>query len=463
MDREDVDGDAGRCHVVAMPYPGRGHINPMMNLCRLLASRGLLVTFVVTEEWLGLLTSASPPLPPNLRLRPIPNVIPSEVGRGKDFNGFLEAVFTKMEAPFERLLDLLDPPAAGIVADTYLPWMVAVGRRRGIPVYSLFTMAAAFFSVLYHFDRLRDIGDRLVGPTEEAEEPLDLYAPGLTSLKFADIHSLFSMEKPRKRALESLSWARKAQCVLLSSFYELEARVIDALRAELPCPVYPVGPTIPYIMLQEKPCKQLQPYSSSMDCFVWLDSQPKNSVLYVSLGSFLSVSGPQMDEMALGLRASGSRFLWVARDNSSRMQEMIGGMGLVVPWCDQLRVLCHTSVGGFLTHCGWNSTLEGMFAGVPMLTYPIFWDQQVDSRLIVDEWKVGLSVKEEAEREDFVGREEIAEIVKRLMDSDGTESKEMRRRAMELREASRRAIKEGGSSYANLGSFVRDLMQGHNC
>ncbi|XP_008788547.2 UDP-glycosyltransferase 87A1-like isoform X1 [Phoenix dactylifera] len=452
----DASGASTCCHVVAMPYPGRGHINPMMALCRPLAARGVAVTFVVTEEWLGLLQS-SPAPPPGVRLRTIPNVIPSEKGRAADFNGFLEAVYTKMEDPVEQLLDRLEPPVTAIVADTYLPWAVALGNRRNIPVISLFTMSASFFSVLYHFDRLPVAGDRpLLVDESDADEPLEQFFPCLASVRLADFRTVRSVLTLRQ-ALEAFSWVRKAQCVLFTSFYEIEACVIDALRAELSCPVYPVGPSIPYMTLEEKPKERILLNGSGKDYFDWLDSQPKSSVLYVSLGSFLSVSSSQMDEIAMGLRSSETRFLWVARGDSSQVQEMSGVMGLVVPWCDQLKVLCHPSVGGFLTHCGWNSTLEGMFTGVPMLTFPISWDQPPNSRLIVDEWKVGLSLKEMVRKDEVVGREEIAKTIKRFME-DTVENREMRRRAAELREASHRAIQDGGSSWTNFNSFVRDLL-----
>lgn len=142
-------------HVAAVPYPGRGHVNAMMNLCRRLhlSSPHLLISFIVTDEWLSLLSSDPPP-PPNVRLVTIPNCIPSEIGRARDFNGFLRAVYTDMEGPFEGVFDELRPPADAIVADTYLPWAVAVGSRRRIPVWSLFPMSATFFSVLYHSDRV---------------------------------------------------------------------------------------------------------------------------------------------------------------------------------------------------------------------------------------------------------------------------------------------------------------------
>ncbi|KAF8397208.1 hypothetical protein HHK36_016116 [Tetracentron sinense] len=459
MDSTRADRISGRihgCHVVAMPYPGRGHINPMMNVCKLLASRlpHILITFVVTEEWLGFIRSD--PTPPNIRLRSIPNVIPSELVRGADFPGFLEATMTKMEDPFERLLDRLEAPVTAIVADTYLLWVPAVGNRRNIPVASLWPMSPSVFSVFYHFDLLVQNQHFPVDLLDKGDGRVD-YIPGISSTCLTDLPSvLLYGGQLLNRVLEAFSCIRKVQCLLLTSFYELDTHVIDSLRAILPFTVYPLGPAIPYSSLGEAP--SIVTGHNVLDYFKWLDSQPRRSVLYVSLGSFLSVSSSQMDEIAAGLRSSGVPYLWVGRGETSRLQEACGEMGLVVPWCDQLRVLSHPSIGGFLTHCGWNSTLEGVFAGVPMLTFPIFMDQAPNSKLIVDDWKVGWRVKTVVGAETLVKREEIARIVKRFMDLEGDASKEMRSRTRELQETCQRAIGKGGSLETNLDAFIKDIL-----
>ena len=130
----------------------------MINLCKLLASRQpeILITFVVTEEWLGFI--GSEPKPDNIRFGTIPNVIPSELGRAKDFSGFVEAVATKTEAPFEELLDRFEYQVTAIVADNYLVWVPGFGNRRNIPVASLWTMSASVFSILHHFHLLEKNG-----------------------------------------------------------------------------------------------------------------------------------------------------------------------------------------------------------------------------------------------------------------------------------------------------------------
>nr|GEW77570.1 UDP-glycosyltransferase 87A1-like [Tanacetum cinerariifolium] len=138
----------------------------------------------------------------------------------------------------------------------------------------------------------------------------------------------------------------KANYVLISTIYELEAKVTDGLRVRLQIPVYTSGLNIPYS--QNKPSPSLH----EPDYLTWLDSKPPRTVLYVSLGSYLSVSSVEMDEIAAGLTQRGVNFLWVARGETSHIKEMYGEKGMVVEWCDQLKVLLHSSIGAFWTHCG---------------------------------------------------------------------------------------------------------------
>ncbi|KAM1341474.1 hypothetical protein ACFX2F_005920 [Malus domestica] len=443
------------CHVVAVPYPGRGHINPMMNLCKLLTSQktDILITFVVTEEWSGFIGSEV--TPDNIRLTTIPNVVPSELVRAADMYSFIEAIMTKMEAPFERLMDRLEPPPSLIVADTFLPWAVRVGNRRSIPAASFWPMPASFFSFFQHFHLLADNGHFPVDLLERGNERVD-YIPGVSSTRLADLPFISEIfPNILHHILEDFSWVPRAQYLLFPSIYELEPQVIDVLRSIFSLPIYTIGPLIPYIKSNDHP-------SSGINYLQWLDSQPFSSVLYISMGSFLSFSGAQMDEIAGGLRLSRVRFIWVARGETDRLKNACGDMGLVVPWCEQLRVLCHSSVGGFLTHCGWNSVREGVFAGVPFLTFPLRMDQGMVSKMIVEDWKVGWRLRKAEDKIDhLVTSEEIAVLAQKFMDLEDDEGREMRRRARELKQICHDAIEEGGSSQTNINAFIVDIFQGH--
>ncbi|XAR58877.1 hypothetical protein NMG60_11014445 [Bertholletia excelsa] len=436
-----------------MPYPGRGHINAMLNFCEILASKGehILISVVVTEEWLGLLGSDAEK-PTNCRFATIPNVLPSEIGRGADWLGFVEATLTKLEEPFVRLLDRLEPSPRVVVYDTYMPWVVGVGNRRNIPVASFWTMSASVFSVLFHFDLLVRNGHFPANLSERGNDIVTCI-PGLPATRISDLPTFYDGDghKHLPRALEAISCVSKAQYHLFTSTYELEAHVIDALKVTFPVPIYSIGLVIPYFRLGERE-------KISADYVEWLDSQPEASVLYISQGSFLSVSGAQMEEIIAGVRESGVRFFWVGRGEASLTRERCGDNGLVVPWCDQLKVLCHPSVGGIWSHCGWNSTKEAVFAGLPFLTYPIFWDQMPNSKTIVEDWKIGWRISRRAgEEQHMVKRDEIAALVKRLMDLGSEEGRLMRKRAKELGEECRRSISEGGSAETEIRAFLQQI------
>ncbi|KAL0369398.1 UNVERIFIED_CONTAM: UDP-glycosyltransferase 87A1 [Sesamum angustifolium] len=446
------------CHVVAVPYPGRGHVNPMMNLCKLLTNSkpDLLITFVVTEEWLGFIGSEEKP--PSIRFATIPNVLPSELVRASDMPTFVGATQTKMEEPFELLFDRLDAPVNFIIADTFLYWAVDVGNRRNIPVASVWPMPSSVFSVFYHFDLLEKNGHHPFELSERGEERVD-YIPGIPSIRLADTPSIAHMKDQRllRLALRIFPNLSKAQYLLISSISELEPQVIEALKQEFSFPVYTFGPAIPYFNLRKATSFLTSQNDHEHHYFEWLNSQPPCSVLYVSLGSFLSVSSAQMDEFADGLRESGIRFLWVARGEATRLQGRCGDVGRVVPWCEQLKVLCHSSVGGFWTHCGWNSTMEAIFAGVPIMAFPLTMDQTTIRKHVVEDWKIGWDAKRGLEAGKLLRSGEIAELVKKIMDLESVERKEMATRAKELQKVTLQAVSEGGSSKANLTSFLNDI------
>jgi hypothetical protein len=287
--------------------------------------------------------------------------------------------------------------------------------------------------------------------------------PGIASTQLEDLRTVLHENDPRgmETVFDGISKAPKAQYLLLNYVYELEPQAFDTLKAIFPFPVYPIGPATRYLEIEERSSKTVTEIGPD-DYLKWLDFQPEDSVLYISLGSFFALSDAQMDEFAAGLSSSGVRFLWVARDQASRLKESCGDMGLVVPWCDQLRVLCHPSVGGFWSHCGWNSTQEAVYAGVPMLAFPLFLDQVPNSRQIVEDWKTGWSVKRaEAGSEILVAKEAISELVQRFMDLESCEGNEIRKRAGELKHLCRQAIAKSGSSYTNLDAFICDFIEGH--
>ncbi|KAL9174536.1 hypothetical protein ABFS82_02G058500 [Erythranthe guttata] len=192
-----------------------------------------------------------------------------------------------------------------------------------------------------------------------------------------------------------------------------------------------------------------------MECLDWLDKKQNDAVLYINFGSITPLSPGQMVEFAWGLAQSNHHFLWIIRPDlvdgkgsvlPEGFLEETKGRGLLVGWCPQEKVLAHAAVGGFLTHCGWNSTVETISEGVPMVCWPFFAEQQTNCRYACKEWGIGVEI------EGDVTRGKVERMVKVMM--EGEEGVVMRKKAAEWKEKACAAAKPGGSSYRNLEKLI---------
>ncbi|KAJ7959885.1 UDP-glycosyltransferase [Quillaja saponaria] len=416
----------------------------------------------------GLVTSDPTLKPDNIQFATIPNIIPPELLEESDYAGFNQLVMTKMEPLFEELLDRLKPPVNAIIGDVELGWPTDVGIRRNIPVALSWTMSSSFFSMSYNLARFRQNKLSLLDFSGAGDEfAVDI--PGIPSAHLGRLRTVFDENDHKFLHLymDAILKVQKAQYLIFSSVHELEPECFNSLKAIFPFPVYTIGPSIPYLQLKHTKFTSTADHNNHDNHLQWLDSQPVGSVLYISFGSFLSISDTQMVEIAAALKITGIRYFWVAREKENWLKENFGDhneKGLIVPWCEQLKVLSHSSIGGFWSHCGWNSTLEALFAGVPILTFPLFLDQFPNSKQIVEDWKNGWEVKrtDELGNKMLVTKEEIAELVKRFMDFESTEGNEMRNRAKNLKDFCHSAIAKGGSSDSNLNAFMGSISSREN-
>ena len=197
----------------------------------------------------------------------------------------------------------------------------------------------------------------------------------------------------------------------------------------------------------------------------WLDQklEDKSSVLYVAFGSQAEISNEQLEEIAIGLEESMVSFLWVIRKDDwgvpEGFEERVIERGMVVrEWVDQREILMHEGVGGFVSHCGWNSVLESVCAGVPILAWPMMAEQHLNARMVEEEIKVGLRVETcDGRVRGFVRREGVRKTVRELM--EGERGKEARKKVKELAQLARKAVQEGGSSWSTLESLLRETCQ----
>ncbi|KAH7550524.1 hypothetical protein JRO89_XS13G0209100 [Xanthoceras sorbifolium] len=456
LQKEAAGKASNVCHLVVIPYPAKGHSNPMMNLCKRLAAKreDILITFV-TEDRLGYTTSGGD-YPTNMRFANIPNdILPSEESHNADTLSFGKAVMTKLGAPFEQILDTLQPPVTTILTDISLSWAVEAGNRRNIPVAALWIPVITEFAMHCHLNLFKE--KQFPTDLEEHADAIVDFIPGISPIRVADLPRFF-LKTGQSIALDG--WMlnlplSKIQYLVSTSIYELESQVFDFLRAKFSFPIYPFGPLIPYFEFNNNKT------TATPDYIEWLDSQPTSSVLYIAMGSIVSISSAQMDEMVAGFKSSGARFLWVGRGNTSRLKDGCGDQGMVVPWCDQLRVLSHPSVGGYLTHGGLSSILEASISGVPMLTFPIAGDQFPNCKLVVEDWKVGWRLRTVVGADKLITREAIAKTVQKFMDMNDRERKELTKTAKQLQETIKGAAAKGGSSDANLDAFLKDITHGH--
>lgn len=199
----------------------------------------------------------------------------------------------------------------------------------------------------------------------------------------------------------------------------------------------------------------------------WLDSKHNKSVIYVSFGSAVELEKEQMEELACALKLTNKYFLWVVRESEIHKlphnfvedhEDTAGDQkGLVVNWCSQLQVLAHKSIGCFVTHCGWNSTLEALSLGVPLVTMAQWSDQPTNAKYVEDVWKIGKRVRLMEEDNGICRREEIELCVNEVMDEEGEVSEEIRKNLRKWRELAKEAMADGGTSHANIIHFVQQL------
>jgi hydroquinone glucosyltransferase len=322
--------------------------------------------------------------------------------------------------------------------------------------------------VLSLYFHLPELDEMFSCEYRDLPEPVKL--PGCVPVHGSDFTDSVQDRKAEayKRSLHRVKQYSLADGIMVNSFMDLEPGAFEALKkgGEGKPPVYPIGPLIQ--------SGSNGGVDESDQCLRWLDKQPNRSVLYVSFGSGGTLSQEQLNELALGLEMSGQRFLWVVKSphekaanatyfNVHSMKdpfdflpkgflERTKEMGLVVPsWAPQNQVLSHGSTGGFLTHCGWNSTLESIVHVVPMIAWPLYAEQRMNAVLLADDLKVALRVK--VNDKGLVGHKDIANYARGLI--EGEEGKFLGNKMKEHKLVAEKALRKEGSSTKSLAEVAQ--------
>ncbi|XP_039132413.1 myricetin 3-O-rhamnoside 1,2-glucosyltransferase UGT709G2-like [Dioscorea cayenensis subsp. rotundata] len=471
-------------HVLIICFPGQGHVTPMLSLAKLLSFSGVFTTFVNTESIHRRLSSSSD-LTDRRRLRfrtvpdPLTGGVDEELGFSSKFINLQESMRSCSTEPYKKLLLTEEltgewPPVTCVIADGILFYAIEVAGEVGIPTLVFRTSS---LSSSWAYASLRTFMDQGIIPFPEKCD-MDEIVKGVEGmegiLRRRDLPGFMKMVKSTEdnyikiiNGINSLLINGKA--LIFNSFDALDPTLLPIMSSYYP-PIFTIGPlhllTKFFNISNEKEQEQeKEPGKNSCSsslrqedhaCMTWLDNQPDKSVVYVTFGTVAVMSLEQFTEFWHGLVNSGHRFLWAMREDmvkgkeemevTEELEEGTKERGCMVEWVPQEEVLAHRAVGCFLTHSGWNSTLEGMVAGVPMICFPYFSDQMVNSRFVSEVWRIGLDMK------DTCDRNTVERMVREAM--EGESALELRNSAARMADLARKSVEKNGTSCANFERLV---------
>nr|AXK92491.1 flavonoids UDP-glycosyltransferase [Siraitia grosvenorii] len=462
-----ISSDFPSSHVVFFPFMAKGHTIPLLHLVRLLRRRfrRLSVTIFATAAHRPFISQFLSDTSVSIIELSFPQDIPG-LPAGVESTETLPSLSlfpefcmaTKLMQPdFEKELQAL-PPVNFLVSDGFLWWTLESASKFGIPRIS--------FSGLSNFVGAISVAvmkDRLLAGVESDDELITVSSFPWVKVTRSDWDPVFLPEADptslhSRFLMASIQATINSYGSIVNSFYELEQVFCDYMKHGGARPkAWNLGP----LCLAQTPKEAPHNKPTWLE---WLDQKRSQGkpVLYVAFGSQADISAQQLNEIAIGLEESGVSFLWAKKGRESEVEEgfeeRVKERGMVArEWVDQWEVLRHESVKGFLSHCGWNSVVESVSCGVPILAWPIMADQALNARMVVEELKAGLRAVERCggSVKGFVEGKELQRLVRELM--EGEKGKEVRKKAAEISEMAKKAMEEDGSSWRNLEELVQQM------
>ncbi|RCV27235.1 hypothetical protein SETIT_5G308500v2 [Setaria italica] len=462
--------------VVLYPGLGVGHLTPMVELAKLFLQHGVAVTVALVEPPVkapdfSAAVARAAASNPSITFHVLPPLAADAPPAGSSSDDtpkhHVIQMFDHLGAMNAPLRDFLRslPAVDALVIDMFCADALDVAAELKLPAYFFYASGAGDLAVFLNMPSVR------ANMTMSLEEFRDsvLSLPGAPPFKASDLPAaILTDSEAAKAVLRMFQRMPESNGILINTFESLETRAARALRDGL-CvpyratpPVYCVGPLVSGGGEKEH------------ECIRWLDAQPDRSVVFLTFGSLGTFPKKQLEEIAAGLEKSGQRFLWVVRSPRSadqNLNEPLGepdldallpdgflertkGRGLVLKsWAPQVDVLRHRATGAFVTHCGWNSTLEGIVAGLQLLCWPLYAEQRMNMVFIVEEMKLGVEMR--GYDEEMVTAEEVETKLRWVMESE--DGRALRERVLVVKDRAADALKEGGSSYAAFVEFLEDL------
>nr|AHX74090.1 glucosyltransferase [Eucommia ulmoides] len=476
--------NTNRVELVFIPSPGMGHLVSAVEMAKLLVDRDqrLSITLLImkapfkTKANYSPAQSLSTAAASRIRFVDLPG---DELESDAKFSphtflsGFISGQKTLVRDAVAQISSSPEAPRlAGFFIDMFCTSMIDVADEFRVPTYVFFTSGAAFLGLVFHLQTMRD--DHNHDVTELKDSDADLLVPCFVKSVPTKVLPSVVLDKEGGSEMfhDLVRRIRETKGILINTFSELESHAIHSINTP---PVYPVGPILNVAGDNDNES------TSAAAILKWLDDQPPSSVVFLCFGSMGCFGVDQVNEIAHALERSGHRFLWSLRrpppegklefpgDYTNleevlpeRFLERTAEIGRVIGWAPQAAVLAHRAVGGFVSHCGWNSTLESVWYGVPMAAWPQYAEQQLNAFLMVEELEMAVEIKMDY-RNGFYSKsgvalrsEEIEKGIRRLMECG---ENGMRKKVEEMREKSRVAVREGGSSYLSIGRLIEDVMK----
>ncbi|PIN09111.1 UDP-glucuronosyl and UDP-glucosyl transferase [Handroanthus impetiginosus] len=446
-------------HVLAVPFAAQGHVKPLMKLSRQIAKHGIKVTFVNIESVHEQIVSAAKKSDEqdededeedNIAMTSIPDGISSEDDKSDTFK-LLESLRSTMPGFLTDLIERInssngDEKISCVIADVTIGWILETAEKMGAEPVVFMPSSAAALAMALHIPKLLEEGSLDENGTITRGETISLSDNIPVWTKNELCWSVSNDLKIQKIFFDCTSRFQKAahqtKLFLCNTSQELESSACNLFPNLLP-----IGPLLdPKAPKSSSISCNFHPEDES--CISWLSNKPSKSVIYVSF-----------DELALGLELSGRAFLWVVRSDLANgspvvypngFLERVSEFGKIVQWAPQEKVLSHGSVGCFMSHCGWNSTLEGLSNGVPFLCWPYFVDQYHNRNYVCDKWGIGLRIY--SDENGIRTRYEIKKKIDMVFCDD-----ELKGNALKMKEICEKSVGEGGSSYRNFETFVDRL------
>ncbi|XP_059656943.1 UDP-glycosyltransferase 43-like [Cornus florida] len=471
-----------KAQIIIIPTPGIGNLVPAVEFAQHLTNtdqRFIATIFIISFPQRPLVgayvDSRATTATGSVRFVHLPPLDPPSPDQYKAPLGFISLMIEKHRPHVKHAINNLvstesesdSVPLAGLFVDMFCTSMIDVAGELGVPCYLYFPSPATFLGFMLHLPTLQtrvttdfdDSDTEFTIPGFANSVPSRVFPPAMLKIK-EDGYYWFLHHGGRYRETKG---------IIVNTFRELEPYALDTfLDGDVP-PVYPIGPVIDH----HGPGRWHSDLAHHDDIMKWLDPHPPSSVVFLCFGSMGSLSGAQVREIATGLERTGYRFVWAIRqlpkgtldlptdymDLKEIMPdgflERTAGIGLVCGWVPQVSILAHKAIGGFVSHCGWNSILESLWYGVPIATWPVYAEQQMNAFEMMKE--LGLAVEISLDYRagsDLVLAEEVERGVRRLMDGDG----EVRIKWKEMSEKSRKAVMENGSSFTARRNLIGELM-----